>query len=251
MSTAFPTIRLTSEQARKIAGSRTGGDFLIHSLACTQSKTAQPRNGSFYKSYREWSADVDVSRGTVNKYTKVLVDAGILVTWKEKDFTRIVGGIRTWYRVDVPALARLAGIKIKEAVQSGFDKAVDMAKEFAGQSDAKPMAVFVEHKEPDVQFCAKDFEECNPFFAGFAQRIEAAENAGKKPELVRLFRRFGFNCNYVKACLEQHLDIWRTHLKRQIDIDPEQKHWLEEDFENMDASAWMQACQVKPSVLNA
>jgi len=93
------TITLTSSQAKIITGTNTGGLFLDKLLRCTLSKTGKGRDGWFYKSLREWR-DEGISEGSVRKFTEILVSKGILSSYSERDYGRIYGGIRRWYKVN-------------------------------------------------------------------------------------------------------------------------------------------------------
>ena len=141
-----PNLKLTIKEAFSITGSRSSRDFLIHCLACTQSDTASGRGGVFWKSYREWS-DVYISRTAVKNATEKLVSIGVLSVWQERDFRRFIGGIRTYYRVDVELLKKLLNktiddldktIKsVKKKVEKTFAKAVEMGnKVFNGKIDS-------------------------------------------------------------------------------------------------------------------
>ncbi len=101
------SLRLKRTQALDIAGTRTRADFLVHALSCTQSKTAKARDGWFYKSHREWQETARIGRKAVSNSTSRLIQAGLLECYQERDFKRIVGGIRTWYRVNVTELMKL------------------------------------------------------------------------------------------------------------------------------------------------
>ncbi len=120
-------LTLRRDQALQVAGTRAGADFLFEALVCTQSKTAQARGGGFWKSHREWQ-ECHIGRTALNNATRKLTKAGILVTWKEIDRKRIVGGIRTWYKVNVDRLKEVLGLPFSQTLAKLADRVKPSSK---------------------------------------------------------------------------------------------------------------------------
>ncbi|WP_263079509.1 hypothetical protein [Endozoicomonas sp. Mp262] len=213
------TFKLTASQATQIAGARAGRDFLVHLIACSQSKTAQKREGAFWKSQREWS-NVDgggFSRTAVRNHSKNLVSLGVLTVWSERDYSRIVGGIRTWYKVDIDRVKELVAEntgkavnkvrkvakKAKQVIRKGFDKAVEMGKNFTGQNEAKPQAAH------NITYTVEHFAECSPFTIHFIDWLTFNKDSSKSAgTLHSFFSRYGFTSNYVQKAYKNFLGQW-------------------------------------------
>lgn len=98
--------------ARKLVKNRGTAEFLVRASELSQTKTAKKQKGWFHKSLSQW-AELGISRYIVTSSTSILVSKGLLETTREVDYQNreILGGSRTWYKINLPKLKAL----LKEA----------------------------------------------------------------------------------------------------------------------------------------
>ena len=245
---------------REISGSAAAAVMLSQFFYWSQNKTTRQRNGWFYKTASQITEETGLTRSEQETARRRLVTAGLM---KEK-----LRGVpaKNWFRLDFPAIAtQLQTIgsaladtlleltrPIAKATQKAAMKAVDMAKEFTGEADQKPMATRVDYKDPLEQFTAEDFDGCNGLIRGYVGFIDRCDREGKKPQLVRMFRHFGWNSNYVQTCFANHMKQWVSWFnKKQDTMEPWFKDWCLNDYKGLTEEAWQQARSIKPATINA
>ncbi|AMO56576.1 hypothetical protein [Endozoicomonas montiporae] len=245
---------------REVSGSAAAAVMLSQFFYWSQNKTTRQRNGWFYKTAKQITEETGLTRSEQETARRRLIAAGLM---QEK-----LCGVpaKVWFCLDLHTLASqlkrigsaladtllevtrpIAKVSKKTAM-----KAVDMVKEFTGQQDAKPMATFVDHKAPFIQFSADDFAECNMMIRNYIGHIEQCATNNKKPELVRLFRRFGLNSHYVQKCFTNHLKQFISWFDKAKDsLEPWKKELLMADYKGLTEEAWEQAKNVTPATINA
>lgn len=253
---------------RAIAGSAAAAVFLAQAIYWTKNKAAKARDGWFFKTADQWTTETGLTRTEQETARKNLIASGLLSTTRKH--TEVPGAKycrgRVWFRLNIDKLAaeleqvgssvaaklRALSAPVAKTVKAGFYKAVAMAQKFTGQNDARPMATRVEVKAPTFQYTADDFAECNPFIKGFAVHVDNIGDDAKRGELVRLFRRFGFNSNYVKTCFARYIRAWvKWFNKAAATLAPEERDEFKRDFAGVTEAALDFACSIQPATINA